>query len=418
MWNRKYLLTIFGLLTLSCDILGTATVVYESIGGKATFACKKTQNDDKWTYKSNDFATEDIVIRSSKRMLELRGHLPMVKRARIVQDFSLEIKDVESSDEGIYKCSSEGKEYKLCIVSVHADPQGPGVQFTPLKIKCAICENTPRIWQHPHKINIMNSNNYIINKEEGTIEIKSLSMEDAGTWTCKITNFHIEYKLQIIGFTGNSSLTTFCKKGDTAYLPCQLHSLPSVPDFGNLIITGGGWKKKAEQDSMDQLLFLQFMNRELSWNLSVVNKRLTFHSENIGRNLSVTIKNVQLKDAGEYICEVQFNTRILKKTVKILVEDVITEVTHSTGVNKSGHKKMSLWMFILIGVVAFVLIVLLIIVTILIIRHQRLRAQAKRRAYQRQALTPKQYCQCHRSRNRNGYSRQPVKEKLLDEEFY
>ncbi|KAG2469798.1 LAG3 protein, partial [Polypterus senegalus] len=117
LYSKEALLGQIPVHLLLTDILGTATVVYESIGGKATFACKKTQNDDKWTYKSNDFATEDIVIRSSKRMLELRGHLPMVKRARIVQDFSLEIKDVESSDEGIYKCSSEGKEYKLCIVS-------------------------------------------------------------------------------------------------------------------------------------------------------------------------------------------------------------------------------------------------------------------------------------------------------------
>ncbi|XP_051787691.1 CD4-2 molecule, tandem duplicate 2 isoform X2 [Erpetoichthys calabaricus] len=351
-------------------------------------------------------------------MRELKGTLPMCKRASLVKDFSLEIKGIESSDEGIYKCHSEEKEYKLLIVSVHADPQGPGIQFTPLTIKCIVSENTPRTWQHPNKINIMNSNNYMINEEKGTIEIKSLSMEDAGTWTCNINNFHREYKLQIIGFTENSSLTTVYKKGDTAYLPCQLHSLPSVLDFGNLIITGGGWKKKTEQDGMDQLLFLQFNNRELSWNSPEVNKRLTFRSENMGRNLSVIIKNVQLKDAGEYICEVQFNTRILKKRVNILVEDVITEVTDSTGASKSGHKKMSLWMFILIGVVAFVLIVLLIIVTILIIRHQRLRAQAKRRAHQKHALTPKQYCQCHRSRNRNGYSRQPIKENLLDQEFY
>ncbi|XP_066538448.1 roundabout homolog 2-like isoform X2 [Hoplias malabaricus] len=150
--------------------------------------------------------------------------------------------------------------------------------------------------------------------------------------------------------------------GGTTNLPCS-HS----PSSGQRIV-GGGWTRDPPTDT--RLPVLTRSEKGLRWNgTNVLESKVTFSDTELSTNFGLTLNNVELTDAGVYICTLIFEDGKNWTTMLSLVEEggilVARDMKPPSMKDEFWHRPvllgLALWIWVAVGAGSLLLIVLIIV---------------------------------------------------------
>ncbi|XP_017561512.1 hemicentin-1-like isoform X2 [Pygocentrus nattereri] len=354
--------TLLWITLALCAATGGSEVLYKKRGQVVMMYCgdvdTRITNYVEW--KHNSVLVFKI---NTKRGGIIKGSAAVAKKAKPIGD-SLKIPSVEAGDTGIYICSGVDingnqirKEYKLHVVSVSVSPSDTVLISSGVTLRCDVeGDSTAQVqWKKPSGAEHHGS-------PGNTVTLKSVTLADAGQWTCQIKDNggkeveKIEQVITVVGLLQSPAEVT-APLGGAAQLPCFL------PDPVSLRIMGGGWAREAPTDH-----FVTFSRKVsgLHWKDTDILSRVTFNQQELTTNFTVTLENVQLADAGVYVCTVDFDGgRSLKTQLNLMVEE-----ERAVG-SSFGEKRVlgvALWVWFAVAAVSFILIDLAVII---VIKHRR-----------------------------------------------
>ncbi|KAG7469356.1 hypothetical protein MATL_G00128190 [Megalops atlanticus] len=386
LWSDFVSLTVLYLGSVRCKEF------YVQLGMTANLPCDNLSKvtEVEWMYGAQ------LIIRGNvKTGNTFREKLPVSSRARLIGG-SLQIRNVESADSGHYTCKAKTKneEHDLYVVTVSSSPSGPFLRSKKVDLRCQIGKSSkikPK-WLRPDETPV---------SEGDTHTLPSVDFSDEGKWVCQIADKNFSLNIAVLGILPGPNLTV--NESDSVVLPCVLSNPVSKYAYQAFQLLEGGWAQISPKS--DHLLSLRMEGSELYWNKTGVRKKeLQFSSEKLGTNLSLMLKDVKMKHAGQYQCSLKFKDKgTLKFQVSLQVKgqpggSAVVPGTHGNGSIKGLLFGLNLWLWVAIGVGSLVVISLIATVVCLYQRHKRMkkRRRQKRRSI-RQPLTARDYCQCNRS---------------------
>ncbi|CAM4699484.1 unnamed protein product [Leuciscus chuanchicus] len=379
---------LFFLLLALCTLCGKCDVLYQKVGGEISMDCGTLPLNSDVEWKFNDAKIFTIKGKSGQRMM---GSAHIKDKARVT-DGTLKVPKLETRDYGDYTCVQTGKRYTLRVVSVFATP-AVVVQSSNAELRCDITGD-PKAevkWLNPSNVETTHKNQ--------VIQLKPVTSNDNGQWTCQVKDLKISLQLTVIVL---QTKAVEVAEGGKVVLPC------SLPQSVSQRVVGGKWKA----DRLPEDFFPTLMNsgsKGLHWN-GVNSTKVTFTSGQLSTNYDVTLINAQASDEGDYVCTVEFEggAELTAKTNLTVVAKPSggseQEVTKVRGKKPAGGGPWSkdmlglkLWVWIAVGASAVVLIVLVVVVVFVQRRNKRMKKRVKKLRSMRQPLTAKDYCQCNRA---------------------
>ncbi|XP_036436287.1 CD4-2 molecule, tandem duplicate 2 [Colossoma macropomum] len=312
-----------------CAATGRSEVFYRKSGEGVTMNCNNADGAKGIEWKHNNNLIGKISGRSG---ILSKGITELARKAK-VYEIRLQISSVAVSHSGTYTCIGHDVTNKkvtlhhsLHVMSVSVSPSDTVLISTDVTLKCDVGgESTAQVqWMKPSGVEPYKSSG-------NTVTLNSVTSADAGQWTCEVRDEKgkvlgtIEKTLSVTGPLTSPEEVTAPLGGD-AKLPCFL-SNPS-----GLHIVGGGWTHNSPHDL--QFLALARDASGLRWNGNKL--RVAFSDEQLTTNFTVTLRNVQLSDAGEYICNLTFQDgKSLSTGLNLKVKEgkVIEKVTVAPGKN-------------------------------------------------------------------------------------
>ncbi|XP_059364603.1 cell adhesion molecule DSCAM-like, partial [Carassius carassius] len=307
---------------------------------------------------------------------------------------TLKVPRLETRDSGNYFCSHSGSvnKHTVNVVSVFAKPGPVLVQSSDAELHCDITGNTDTEvkWLRPPNHEIYNGKNQII-------RLKSVISKDAGQWTCQVKDaLNLSVTLTVVG---NQTTAVNVSEGDDTVLPC------SLPQSVSQHVVGGKW----EAEHLSEVSFPILKNTEnkgLHWN-GKDSEKVKFTTEQLGTNFDVTLKNVQHRDAGKFVCTVEFEggARLSVETTLWVVAKNLGGQVLTKGKGKTLSVKeiltkdvygLELWVWIAVGASSVVLIGLIIVTVLVRQKNKRIKKRMRKLRSMWQPLTAKDYCQCNR----------------------
>uniref|UniRef100_A0A8C1EJQ4 CD4-2 molecule, tandem duplicate 2 n=1 Tax=Cyprinus carpio carpio TaxID=630221 RepID=A0A8C1EJQ4_CYPCA len=382
----KILFFLFLALYISC---GKCDVFYKRVGDEVSMNCGAPSNSDtEWKF-------DNVLIFNvkGKTGAKLKGPSHIVLKASTNGE-NLKVSRLETRDSGNYICSYSGsvKQHNIYVVSVFAKPGPVLVQSSDAELHCDITgnSNTQVQWLRP-------PNGQKHNEKSQVIKLKSVTSKDAGQWTCQVKDaLTLSVTLTVVDL---QTTAVNVSEGDDTKLPC------SLPQSVSQRVVGGKWKA----DHLSDVSFPTLKNTEnkgLHWNGKDLSK-VNFTTEQLSTKFDVTLKNVQHRDAGKFVCTVEFEggaSRSVEMTLTVFGKN-----SGGQGFNKGKGKTPSikeiltknvygieLWVWIAVGASSVVLIGLIIVTVLVRQRNKRMKERVRKLRSMRQPLTAKDYCRCKR----------------------
>ncbi|KAL6489507.1 hypothetical protein MHYP_G00032480 [Metynnis hypsauchen] len=309
-----------------CAVTGRSEVFYKKSGDGVNMDCTNADvtRDIEWKHG------KDLIVKiTGKTGVLSKGSTALARKAKL-NGIKLLISSVEVSHSGTYTCTGHDATKKftlhhsLHVMSVSVSPSDTVLSSTDVTLRCDVGgESKAQVqWMKPPGDEPYKSPGNIIT-------LKSVTSDDAGQWTCVVKDEKgevlgaIEKTLSVTGPLSSPNEVTAPPGGDVE-LPC------SLPSPSGLHIVAGGWTSNSPSD-------LQFpgLTRDpsgLRWNGNKF--RFAFSDEQLSTNFTVTLKNVQLSDAGEYFCNLTFKdgkSLTAKLTLKVGEGMVNEKVTVAPG---------------------------------------------------------------------------------------
>ncbi|XP_066568454.1 T-cell surface glycoprotein CD4 isoform X2 [Amia ocellicauda] len=395
---KRHSAVLLLLLVGTVSVLGE--VLYAQVGSQVVIPCPGAVGSPRtleWHYNNTKILTQD----RSGGIMKGQGTL-ISSRARLIGS-SLRIDGVRTGEGGDYQCVFNNKktEQKLDLFTVSAQPPSPILQLSQLVLRCqAEVGILPRVtWQWPSKDRIETTT-------DGTLTISDVGPSHIGTWTCLIGDKVMgSTYINILGFQPQPQHILSVKEGVSVPLPCLLIS-PFPSHSSSLTFMTGGWQGPCHQP----LLTLQTHASQLKWNSSNSSQSLlSFPTEALTNNLTIILKKVKAQDSGQYSCFLKFQQGVINSTISLEVE-VWRGSGTDTKTGSTSVLQMPLWIILCIVVGGVLLLSLLILTGVMWRKKRRLKRLRKRRS-QKQPLTARDYCQCHRNVANGNARRQRERER-------
>ncbi|XP_043117622.1 CD4-2 molecule, tandem duplicate 2 [Puntigrus tetrazona] len=387
--NRMAICKILLFLLALCIWRGKCDVLYKRVGDEVSMKCgldsSKQSTLVDWTFE------DKLLLGTNKGGTVRKGNSHIVAKASIDGN-ALKVSKLETRDTGVYSCRQSGKRYTLRVVSVFVHPGPVLVQSSNAELHCDVTQepNTAVRWQRP------NGEEY--SEKTQVIHLKSVTLRDAGQWTCKVTE-ELKPRVTLTVVVDLYTTAVNVSEGDDIKLPCSLP--PSVSQR----VVGAKWKA----DHLPTVSFPTLKNtgdKGLHWNSEDLSK-VNFTTGKLSTNFDVTLKNVERRDAGVFVCRVEFEGEVSLSVETTLT--VIDKPSGGKGSNKRNGKRsgvpdvlfkdvygVQLWIWIAVGVSCVVLIGLFVVAVLLHKRNKREKQRVRKLRSMRQPLTDKDYCQCNR----------------------
>lgn len=388
--------SVFLWITLAvCVRLGSCDVYYKTIGESVRMNCNAEKGSYEITWKQNSAMVINEKVKSGRTM---RGNSDLGQRVR-VQQTNLEIPSVKIEDSGVFTCMGTWNnlysEHTLHVMSAFADP--PHVLYgSDTTLKCDVSDKSDATYQwsgpkgQSHK--------------KKTVEVKSLCSEDAGKWSCHITDEIgktqkiLSVDITVIGPLETKDVTI--NSGGNGVLPC------SLPTTGHLRLQKVQWS----HGSTPLISAVRSNDHDNSWNTSDC-KSCSFEDKSFSTKFDLTVKKAKGDDAGLYICTLTFdNNKYLSGEVNLAVEEnVVTGNGYGNGNPKTQPAKSNFWIKPVLGVgvwvwaaagMSFLLLISLLVIIVLVYRrNKRMKMKVRRMKSKNDPLTPLKFCQCNRPVN-------------------
>nr|BAO71686.1 CD4-like molecule transcript [Carassius langsdorfii] len=376
---------LFFLLAL-CIWCGKCDVFYKRVGDDFSMKCGVNSNSDMdWTLNG------ELILRiKGKSGTRQKGPSHTASKASLNGD-TLRVPKLETRDSGNYFCKQSGKQHKVHVVSVFVKP-GPVLLKSEAELHCDIAgdSNIKVQWLRP-------PNNEEYKEKNQVIQLKSVTSEEEGLWTCKVND---DLKLTVtLTVVDLQSTAVNASTGDDIELPC------SLPQRVSQRVLGGGWKA----DHLKEVSFPTLMNTAdagLHWDSKDLS-RVNFTTGQLSTNFDVTLKNVQKSDEGLFVCTVEFEGGVILRAEMTLtvVEKKLSVAKGSTErkekpppIMESLSKKvygLKLWIWIAVGASSLILIALIVVIGVVQRRNKRMKKRVRKMRSMRQPLTENNYCQCN-----------------------
>ncbi|XP_076827504.1 CD4-2 molecule, tandem duplicate 2 [Brachyhypopomus gauderio] len=379
--------THFWISLALCLATGGSENIYEKSGNAVTLDCGDALSNKDIDWKHNDQVITKYYSKSGRIS---KGSAAVTSKAKLIAP-NLQISSLDPQNSGLYSCtgydnknSKITKQYSLSIVSVTGGTAA--VVHSELTLTCDIAGDSQAVvqWLRP------DSKLFAPGKE---LNIKSVSLDDAGKWTCQIKDKEqekkkIEVDITVVGFLESSKELSVNLGGDVE-LPCCLSSQSS------LRVVEGGW---ARDPPTNYLLTLDTMTG-LRWNSTQAKtSRFKFQTQTLSTNFSVRLTNVQSADAGVYMCTLMFEgkkTLSVSLTLKV-VGKAVSVIPQGKTFWEMSVMGVSLQVWVGIVTASVLLIMLIVIIVIIHRRNKRMKRKVRKLKSMREPLTPRNYCQCNR----------------------
>ncbi|XP_056619385.1 neural cell adhesion molecule 2-like [Triplophysa dalaica] len=379
--------TFKNILFLVLHILGESADLYRKAGTDLTIQCKGTspKDDVEWKFKDNRIAR----IYNGRK---LRGSIyPSGSNKYHPDTDSLRITRLESSDSGRYFCS-HGSEYNVHVVSAFVQPGTVLPQSSDAELHCNV-EGDPKAdvtWLRP-------SDGQEYHERKQKVHLKSLTLKENGQWTCQVQGLQINITLTVVGLQTTEAVEVTV--GRNVVLPC------SLPQITSRRVVGGKW----EADHLPEVSSATLDNTQktLQWNGQNTSK-VIFTNGPLSINYDIKLTKVQSRDAGRFVCTVEFDGG-----TKLTANTTLTVVTGTSGNKGSSSMNgptlkwkgpltkdvlgLQLWIWIAVGASSMLLVVVIIAIVLVQGRNKRMKKRVRQLRSMRQPLTAVDYCHCDRS---------------------
>ncbi|XP_017561582.1 CD4-2 molecule, tandem duplicate 2 [Pygocentrus nattereri] len=311
-----------------CAVTGRSEVFYKKSGDGVSMDCTDADGGKDIEWKHG----KDLIGKITGRTgLLSKGSTDLARKAKI-NGIMLYISSVQASHSGTYTCIGHDATKKkvtvhhsLHVMSVSVSPSDTVLSSTDVTLRCDVGGES--------KAQVQWIKSPDVKPYGSPVTLKSVTLADGGQWTCVVKEKGkvlgaVEKTLSVTGPLVSPTEVTATPGGD-AELPC------SLPSPSGLHIMSGGWTSNYPSD-------LQFpgLARDASglrWNGTKL--RFAFSDEQLSTNFTVTLRNVQLSDAGEYFCNLTFKdgkslrTKLNLKVGKgkVIVAPGIQEITAPLG---------------------------------------------------------------------------------------
>lgn len=380
----------FLLLALSVSS-GVCDVLYKEAGNEVSLQCGAPQNRDiEWRLNNNH-----IISVTGKNGLRRKGSSHTAVKVILYED-TLKVPRLEPRDSGVYSCTQSGKQYTLHVVSVFVKPGPVLVQSSDVELHCSI-QGDPNIevqWLRPPNDQNYNAKNQMIN-------LKSVTLNDEGKWTCMVKGIKLSVTLTVVANHRTEDVNFI--KGDDIELPCFL------PRPVSQNVLGGKWKA----DHLPTVSFPTLKtDKGLHWD-GVNSSEVKFNIKSLSTNFNVTLINVQRSFEGNFVCEVEFEhggkfTAVTKLTFtdkgldknpdgKDCENNRNQNVVPVEGIFNKSILGVELWIWVAVGAFSVVLVGLIIVIVCIRQKNKQKKKRVRKLKSLQQPLTAKDYCQCNRS---------------------
>uniref|UniRef100_A0A3B4EAL8 Ig-like domain-containing protein n=1 Tax=Pygocentrus nattereri TaxID=42514 RepID=A0A3B4EAL8_PYGNA len=369
--------TLLWITLALCAATGGSEVLYKKRGQVVMMYCgdvdTRITNYVEW--KHNSVLVFKI---NTKRGGIIKGSAAVAKKAKPIGD-SLKIPSVEAGDTGVYTCSGVDingnqikKEHKLHVVSVSVSPSDTVLIPSGVTLRCDVeGDSTAQVqWKKPSGAEHHGS-------PGNTVTLESVTLDDAGQWTCQIKDNggkevgKIEQVITVVGPLQApeqvSGLT-----GGTVQLPC------SLPILSSLTIDGVRWTHESPADF--HLLNLT----------KVSSSKVKFAADPRSGNFTATLTKLKPSDTGVYVCTVDVKGQTRTKKLTLTVQGGTTAAT------VKDPTTVGLWVWVAVAIAGVFLILLAVVTTLIYHRNRRMRRKVRKLRSVRQPLTNRTYCQCDR----------------------
>ncbi|KAM8924724.1 lymphocyte activation gene 3 protein [Pelodytes ibericus] len=206
-------------------------------------------------------------------------------------DFSLHLDLVGEQDIGMYKAQAVYGEMKhickvmLRTIQVTQSPPGLVPESSSVILQCST--SAPKLpvdnvfWFH-RGVRVYSSTKYILQGQ--TLQLKGLTQDDRGDWSCEVNGVQAILTLQVLGFSGPASVYTAV--GSRVELPC---ALTDIPKEGSVSVYWHNATNTGSKNAKGQVLILHHVSPE---------------------------------DAGKYRCDITFNGHLLTRWIDLKVIQV------------------------------------------------------------------------------------------------
>uniref|UniRef100_A0A8C2IW86 CD4-2 molecule, tandem duplicate 2 n=1 Tax=Cyprinus carpio TaxID=7962 RepID=A0A8C2IW86_CYPCA len=330
-------------------------------GDEVSMNCGAPSNSDtEWKF-------DNVLIFNvkGKTGAKLKGPSHIVLKASTNGE-NLKVSRLETRDSGNYICSYSGsvKQHNVYVVSVFAKPGPVLVQSSDAELHCDITgnSNTQVQWLRP-------PNGQKHNEKSQVIKLKSVTSKDAGQWTCQVKDaLTLSVTLTVVADLQTTAVNV--SEGDDTKLPC------SLPQSVSQRVVGGKWKA----DHLSDVSFPTLNNTEnkgLHWNGKDLSK-VNFTTEQLSTKFDVTLKNVQHRDAGKFVCTVEFEGKVSRSVEMTLTGFNKGKTPSVKEIMTKNVYGIELWVWIAVGVSSVVLIGLIVVTVLVRQRNKRMKVRDRK----------------------------------------
>ncbi|KAA0703150.1 hypothetical protein E1301_Tti010742 [Triplophysa tibetana] len=379
--NTYFLLLVLHVYPRECFVL------YKTAGEDLLIVCGVSEGDVEW--KFNNILIMHINGKTgSKRKGPLSSQNPS---KYLATTNTLKITRLDKHDSGSYSCS-HNRQYTVRVVSVFVKPGTVLPQSSDAELHCNV-DGDPKAevqWLRPR-------DGQIYPESKQIIHLKSLTLKDNGQWTCQVQGFQINITLTVVGLQTTEALEGTV--GRNVVLPC------SLPQITSRRVVGGKWEAVHLPEVSSATL--DNTQKTLQWK-GLNTSRVIFANGPLSINYDIKLIKVQPRDAGRFVCTVEFDDG-----TKLTASTTLTVVAGTSGNKVVGSGNwpkpkwkgsltkdvlgVQLWIWIAVGASSVVLVGVIIAIVLVQRRNKRMKKRVRQLRSMRQPLTAVHYCHCDRS---------------------
>ncbi|XP_034760428.1 uncharacterized protein LOC117425197 [Acipenser ruthenus] len=357
LYDRK---AVFVLLWVWCavalDAMAASRNVFGVVGEKVELPCGTLAHSKfsvVWSFGKQEGSQPQKFIKQSFPGSQRKDSSDIAKRSTLSnQENSLIINPAKAEDEGYFHCllsgdtGSKENKYRLRLLKVHADPDGPVLSSQSVTLTCDVKDISDLAiktsWHDPRGTQMMASR-----KQENKLVLNNLTAKVSGDWKFRVeyNNKTVEatYRMVVIGFVDPQPVIRYTRPRASVLLPCLIDKVMGTVKWDHVIragLRGVEWSFIPDTGKERKILSMNTTGADIPWVIPGQNHKFRYStSERNSMNFSLLISDVRPVDEGEYRCHTQFQGNNLTSVVHLEILKVISEpegpIVEGTGVNLS-----------------------------------------------------------------------------------